>query len=770
MPLRFLILAFAAGAALLQTRPELPDWRWLGLLPPAFVALRFIPDGNAGRRLRAGLALALALACGFLYAAWRADMRLSDRLPEAWERKDVTLVGRVDGLPEATPRGWRLVLKVADVETPGADVPEKVQVSLLDFADGGLATPKGGECIRLTARLARPRGSVNFGGFDYEAWLLERGIRAQGYAVDGFRPATGCGFSPLALVDGWRETLRSRLVSELAGKPYVGVVTGLAVGDQAAISTRQWDLFRDTGVTHLMSISGLHVTLLAGLVLFVVDRLWRRVGFLALRLPARQAASLSGFVVAFWYVAMAGFGLPAQRTLYMVGVAAAAVWLGRVETPTRVLAIALALVVILDPWAALAPGFWLSFGAVTILFYTGAGRLGRPSAWRAWIGAQWAVTLALTPALLLMFHGVSLVSPLANAFAIPLVSLVAVPLVLAAALLPFVWLAGLAHAVVGIVMAVLEWLAGLPQPVWHAPSPGPLALAFAILGTLLVLMPKGMPGRWLGAVMFLPLIFPQQARLRPGEFTLDMLDIGQGLALVVRTGNHVLAYDAGPRYASGEDAGARVVAPFLYAQGVNRLDALLVSHEDSDHSGGAGSLLASHAPVLSLASYPLPGATRCVAGQGWTWDGVDFLVLHPLERFYELPGFSKNDLSCVLRVSSPYGSVLMTGDIARLGELSLLQPEFGTARADVLVVPHHGSGGSSMAEFISAVRPEKALFSVGYHNRFHHPAPATLARYQAASVAVARTDQTGGIRIRFGISGREETHARDEDRRYWQAH
>jgi competence protein ComEC len=764
MPLRLLILAFALGAAVLQTRPELPDLRWFWLLPPIFLALGLLPDVH---RVKSSVAIGLAFFIGFFYAAWRAEIRLVDELQLAWEGRDVQLVGRVDGLPEKTPRGWRFVLKVASVATPGAQVPGKVQVTLSSFTDKVFIAPRGGQCLSVTARLGRPHASVNFGGFDYEGWLLERNIRAQGYAVDDFSPAESCPYSLLGRIDAWRDALRDRLNGALVGKPYVGVIAGLAVGDQNAITDDQWLLFRNTGVTHLMSISGLHVTLLASLVFAVVNWGWRRFAFLALHLPARQAASLAGFATALWYVAMTGFGLPALRTLYMVGMVAAALWLGRINSPTRVLAAALGLIVMVDPWAALAPGFWLSFGAVAVLFYVGSGRLSRPAVWREWLLAQWAVTLALMPALLLMFHGVSLVSPLANAFAIPLISLVAVPLVLAAALLPIPQLALLAHWIIGLTMTGLGWLAALPQPVWHTAAPGWPALVLALLGTAVLLLPRGMPGRWLGSILFLPLVFPAQERMAPGEFKLDMLDAGQGLAVVVRTGTHSLAYDTGPRYASGEDAGARVVAPFLFANGINRLDGLVVSHEDSDHSGGAASLLVSHNPVWRLASYSLPGGKRCVAGQAWHWDGVDFAILHPEVRFYDEPGFSENDMSCVLRVSSQYGSALLTGDIARLGELSLvlLPPE--RLHSDVLGVPHHGSGGSSMTEFIAAVKPDTAWISVGYRNRFRHPSPETLGRYRTAGVRAVRTDAEGALEMDFRSSGRIEQHASDLEKHYW---
>jgi competence protein ComEC len=767
VPLRLLILAFALGAAMLQRQPALPDPRWLWLLPPVLLLSDLLPAERSGRLVRMLLSLAMVFSVGFFYAAWRAELRLADALPSAWEGRDIRLVGRVQGLPEMTPRGWRFVMQVEQVATPGARVPGRVQVSLFSFDETPVDAPAGGQCLGLTVRLNRPHGSINFGGFDYEGWLLERNIRAQGYAVDGFSPLGLCRFSPLAMIDGWRDAMRNRLNQSLAGQPYAGVVAGLAVGDQNAITDAQWTLFRNTGVTHLMSISGLHVTLLASMIFALVNWGWRRIGFLVIRLPARQAASLAGFVTAFWYVAMTGFGLPAQRTLYMVGMMALALWTGRINSPTRVLVAALGLVVAFDPWAALAPGFWLSFGAVSVLFYTGSGRLGGPSAWRGWLQAQWAVTLALTPALLLLFHGVSLVSPLANAFAIPLISLVAVPIILAAALLPISLLAHLAHWVIALTMTGLTWLAALPQPVWHVADPDWHVLTLALLGTAVLLLPRGVPGRWLGGVLFLPLLFPVPDRPAAGEFKLDMLDVGQGLAVVIRTGTHVMAYDTGPRYASGEDAGSRVVAPFLFARGLDRLDALVVSHEDSDHSGGADALLASHDPAWRLASYPLAGAGRCAAGQSWHWDGVDFTILHPLARFYREPGFSENDMSCVLRVSSPSGSVLLTGDSARLGELSLALLPPDKLHAEVLVVPHHGSGGSSMAAFIRAVHPDTALISVGYRNRFGHPSPETLSRYRSAGVRIVRTDREGALHIDFKQGQRQELHARKVEKRYW---
>jgi competence protein ComEC len=763
MPLRLLIVAFVAGAAWLQTRPELPDLRWAWLLPPALLALGLLPAGWPRR----GLGLLLAAVLGFGYAAGRAEIRLAAELPALWEGRDIRLSARVVGLPETTPRGWRALFEVARVTTPGARLPDRLQVSGFSFGPVAAAMPRAGQCLAFTARLGRPRGSVNPGGFDYEGWLLERNIRAQGYLVGGLAPAADCPASLSGTLSGWREALRDRLRAALAGRPYAGIVVALAVGDQEAISSAQWTLFRQTGVTHLMSISGLHVTLLASLAFVLANWGWRRSAWLTLRLPARRAAALAGLATALVYVALAGFGLPAQRTLYMVATVAAGLWLERADSPSRILALAAFVVVLIDPWAALAPGFWLSFGAVATLMYASAGRLRAPPHWLAWARAQWAVTLALAPVLLLLFHEVSLVSPLANAVAIPLVSLLAVPLVLAAALVPVDLLAQAGHAVIAVTMTVLTWLAGLPQPVWRGASPSWPALVLALFGVAVLLLPRGWPGRWLGVPLFLPLLFPSPGRPEPGAFRLDLLDVGQGLAVVVRTAGHVLAYDSGPAYASGEDAGARVVAPFLFGQGNGRLDGLVVSHQDSDHSGGAGSLRASHAPAWTLSSAAMPGARPCVAGQAWHWEGVGFEILHPPARYYDQAGFTDNDLSCVLKITGAHGSVLLAGDIGRLGELSLIELSARELRVDVLVVPHHGSGGSSQPAFVAAVAPRLALFSVGWRNRFGHPAPEVLARYREAGAAIRRTDLEGALGLDFTGPDIPVVASREAGKRYW---
>ncbi len=781
--MRVIALGFALGAAWLQTRAGLPDLRWLWGLPLLALLVAWLP---ADTRWLKGLGwLGLGLCLGFFYAAWRAELRLADALGPAWQGRDVQLQGRVLGLPEATGRGERFLFQVERVLTPAAQVPARLMLNRFELDATPLPPLSGGDCLRLTARLARPHGSVNPHGFDYEGWLLERNIRATGTLVGAVAPASDCSGTLRAALDRTREAIRRHLSTALAGQPYAGVAVALAVGDQNAIPDAQWTLFRHTGVTHLMSISGLHVTLFSALAYGLVQLIWRRRPALALRLPAQKAGALIGLAAALGYVALAGFGIPAQRTLYMLAAAALMLWLERAGAASRVLALALFAVVLIDPWAALSPGFWLSFGAVAALLFAAQGRLGRPAAWRGWLAAQWAVSLALLPVLLLIFHEVSLVSPLANAFAIPLISWCAVPLVLLAALLPWDALAWLAHGVIALVMQGLIWLDGLPQPIWHGAAPPAWAVLLALLGAALAMLPRGVPGRWLGLVLLLPLLFPPLERPAPGELWLDLLDVGQGQALVARTAGHVLLYDTGPRYASGEDAGARVIAPYLHAQGIQRLDGLIVSHDDSDHSGGALSLLASHPPAWALAPFaalpadwvsPLGQALvsrapfrPCLVGQQWVWDGVRFELLHPTPGHYRQRGYRDNDRACVLKIESAHGAVLIPADIERLGELSLLERVPQRLRAELLIAPHHGSGTSSMPEFLAAVQPRWVLIPVGQRNRFGHPKPEVVRRYVEMKAAVLRTDRDGAVSVRLTPAGIQLVNARVRQARYWHA-
>jgi competence protein ComEC len=549
----------------------------------------------------------------------------------------------------------------------------------------------------------------------------------------------------------------------------------LAVGDQQAIEPELWQTFARTGVTHLLSVSGLHVTMVAGLAAWLASWLWRRSTRLPLRLPGQKVAAVAGFLAAVAYCLLAGFAVPSQRTLYMLAVVALALWTGRTTVVSRVLATALLVVLLLDPWAVLAAGFWLSFGAVAVLFYVGAGRLGEGHWLAAWGRVQWAVTIGTLPALLALFQQFSLVSPVANAIAIPLVSLVVTPLALLGALPftdPLLWLA---QWLTRLLMIFLDWLAASPWAIWQQHAPPGWAVVLGLAGTAWMLLPRGFPARWLGLVALLPLLLVPPERPAMGEARVTVLDVGQGEAVHVQTASHDLLYDTGPAFSADANSGNRVIVPYLRALGVRRLDTLVVSHEDKDHAGGAESVLEAVPTALLLTSVPFdnplsaePVAYRpCVDGEAWEWDGVRFATLHPPAADYAGRGRKSNEMSCVLKVAAPGASLLLTGDIDAAVEEELAARHEPELRAQVLVPPHHGSRSSSSPRLVAVVGARTVLIPVGYRNPFGHPKPDVLARYAAAGADVHRTDLEGALGVCLGSRDSAVVGERARQRRYW---
>jgi competence protein ComEC len=774
--MRIHVVCFALGVWLLQHQPELPPlnyaWALLALLP-ALALSRM-----QARTLRCAgktIVLLCAFAAGFLWAAVIAHVRMADELPREWEARDIELTGVIATMPQATERSVRFEFDVEDVLTPAALVPRCIVLSWW-ARENALPDVHAGERWRLTVRLKRPHGTVNPHGFDYEAWLLERGIRATGYV----RPRSGperlsaLVHRPSYWVEAARERLRSRLLNALADRPYAGIIAALAIGDQRAIPPDQWQTFTRTGVNHLMSISGLHVTMVSGLAYALVLALWRRSAGLTLRLPALKAAALAGAVAAFVYTLLAGFAVPAQRTLYMVCVVCMALWAGTASSASAVLAAALLAVLLFDPWAVNAPGFWFSFVAVAAIFFVSVNRLRRPNWLGGWLLTQTAVTVALLPLLLALLQQVSLISPIANAFAIPVVSLVVAPLALLGMMLPFDAVLHLAHAVMAVCMYVLEWISAVPEAVWEQHAPVAWTVAAAVAGTLWWMAPRGIPGRWLGAVACLPLFLVVPPTLRSGELRAAVLDVGHGLAVLVRTANNALLFDTGPPFGPAADSGNRIIVPYVRAVGVKRLDGMIVSHDDADHTGGALSVLQA-VPVAWLATSlpdmdPLPfvaeEAFRCGRGQSWIWDDVLFEVLYPDAASYSA-SLKDNDRSCVLKITAAGGSLLITADIERRAEEALLSTASPIA-ADVLIAPHQGSRTSSTRAFVQGVGASTVIFPVGYRNRFGHPHAEVVERYRRSGAALYRTDRDGAVLIEMTPdAGIALQRYRSVYRRYW---
>lgn len=773
-------VCFALGVWLLQQQAALPNfgWAWLLLTIPLALLMPNKPLAlNVSRTL---LLAAFAFGLGFYHAAWQAQQRLAVTLPDDSQGRDIEVVGVIAELPRNHEHGQRFSFDVEKTLTPQASVPRHIYLGTYHDSKSAPLALHAGERWQLTVRLKQPHGSSNPHGFDFEMWALENNVRATGYvnnkADNRLLSARADGFN--YRIESWRETVRDKFNAALGNAPYAGVLSALAIGDQSSIPAAQWQVFTRTGVNHLMSISGLHITMLASLGFAITYWLWRRSTRLTLLLPARKAAALAALLMALGYALISGFAVPAQRTVYMVGSVAIALWLNRNFSLGQILCIALLGVLIPDPWAVMSPGFWLSFGAVALILYVTAYRL-KPSHLLVEYGkVQWAMTIGLVPMLLALFQQVSLVSPVANAVAIPLVSLVVVPLTLLGAVLPpyfSYWEAPLwlAHSVMGWTMSLLEWLNSLPQAVWTQHAPPAWSIVAGMLGVLWILLPRGFPARWLGFLLLMPMFL--NAPLPPVQDSVRLIifDVGQGLAVAAQTRQHALLYDAGPDFSDGADSGNRIVIPSLRATGIARLDGLILTHNDTDHTGGAASVIQAM-PIAWLSSslpdgHPLlqlvSNRRRCTDGQSWQWDGVTFEILHPGPDSYDMANIRDNNRGCVLRISVGDQHILLTADIEKDSERQLLEGHADKLPAALLVVPHHGSKTSSTERFVAAVHPGYAVFTVGYRNRFGHPDQNVVQRYSDSTLL--RSDDDGAILVEMDAHGLEVERYRKTHRRYW---
>ncbi|MFA9438115.1 DNA internalization-related competence protein ComEC/Rec2 [Uliginosibacterium sp. sgz301328] len=761
---------FAAGTWVCQVLPTLPSLPWL-MLGTVCAGLACVACRGRWRTLAM---FVLAFLLGLTHAVWRAELRLSDRLDAALEDRSLVVSGYVSGLVRASGADQRFDF-VAD---PQAGVPHRIALAWYGpgrFGDMVEAPPKvrSGERWQFTVRLRRPHGNANPAGFDYEGWLFQRGIRATGYVVADAGSARRISDEPglRPAIDRWRERLKARIFTTLGDTPEAGVLAALTVGDQGAVAREDWQVFARTGTTHLMAISGLHVSMVAVIASLIVQSGWRRWPSAALRLPAQKAGALAGLAGAAIYVVLAGFGVPAQRTLYMLAIVVVAAFFGRARDTVRCLMFALAGVLLVDPWAVTTAGFWLSFGAVGALLLVSSGRFAAGGRIVSWLRTQGAVTIFSLPLLLGLFGQFSLVSPLANALAIPLVSMIIAPLALLHIVLPVAWIIEAAQVLLRGLMWVLGHMADSPFAVWQQAVPPVWLIVPALLAAAWACLPRGMPGRW-AALLTIPVLLSWSPR-RPeaGEVLMTAIDVGQGLAVHVQTATRDLLFDTGPAFGGASDSGERIVVPYLRAQGVQRIDGLIVSHGDQDHAGGAGSIM-ENMPVgwwtASLrADHPLQETSvryiPCRRGLGWSWDGVHFDLLHP----HESSSRSSNDDSCVLRVRGAHGTLLLPGDIEARAERDILAAFGDGLRADVLVAPHHGSRTSSRNDFVAAVSPQAVVFSVGHRNRFRHPSRAVVARYEASGAMLARTDEDGAVQVMLGADGLSLARWRNERRRYW---
>ena len=791
------LLGFVSGSAVQLQQASLFGWSiYAGLLAVAVGGVCWTILVRGVSPWRGVLMAVLCAMAGFGLTGWRATAFESTKLVPALEGRDIVVTGVVAAMPQANETGLRFRFQVEEAQVAGEPVllPPSIYLgwySATGYGGGAeIADARRepsalapGERWRMTVRLKAPHGNSNPHGFDYELWLWEQGLQATGYVRSGSgdQPALRLGQTWAHPVELARQRVRDRIFEQVPDRKVAGLIAALVVGDQNAIDRADWDVFRATGVAHLMSISGLHVTMFAWLAAALIGAAWRRSARMCELLPAPHAALSGGLVLALAYAVFSGWGLPSQRTIWMLATVGLLRLSGKQWPWPVVWALACAVVVALDPWALTQAGFWLSFVAVAVLFASSTGdgaqhAVGVKAKLSAMLREQWVITVALTPLTLLLFGQVSVVGLVANALAIPWVTLLVTPLAMLGTFFGPLW--DLAGWSITALAWYLQWLAKFPFATLSVAQAPLWAGVAGVIGGVLLAMRLPWALRLAGVPLLLPVMFWQSPLPAAGEFQLLAADIGQGNAVLVRTARHSLLYDAGPRFSSESDAGHRVLVPLLRALGV-KLDMLVLSHRDSDHVGGARAVLAMQPGAQLLSSIELGHelqavrpATRCLAGQSWNWDGVDFMLLHPQARDYD-GGSKPNDLSCVLRISTqaqgadrPARVALLVGDIERLQE-SRLVSEAAALAADVLLVPHHGSKTSSSARFLDAVSPRLALVQAGYRNRYGHPALEPMERYRARKITVLDSPHCGAMTWN-SAQPREVRCQRVEAMRYWQ--
>ena len=752
---------------------------WLPSPPSGWLLLCFAAIALIAASMRGMWRQLAVVALGFLLAGVHASLGMTRQLPLAMEHRQVELIGTVIELPQHEARRTRFVLKVDDSEKQ----PEALRgrcIRLAWYDDfGGRALPGHAPRFRIAAgsrwalsgKLRAPRGLRNPGGVDSEKHALIERIVATGYVRN---PEFAREMQRPRGIDAWRESMSAR-IADAVPQSSSRFLRALALGDTRALDDTDWEQLRASGLTHLIAISGFHVGLVAGFFALLMRAVWWCWPALGRRMPRPQMAIIAALLGALLYAALAGFALPTVRTVLMIAVVAAARVSRRGWRPVDALSMAMIAILLCDPLSVLTAGFWLSFGGVAWLLW--CLPQGGQHPLREFFAAQGVATIGLLPLTVVLFGQASLAGPFANLLAIPWWSLLVVPLSLIGTGLESlhpgwggpVWRA--AAMAFDPSWSLFSWMSESPLALWWLPEPRWFALPLALLVAFWWLLPRGVPGKSLALLLWLPLLWPDRELPRHGEAELIVLDVGQGLSVVVRTATHTLLYDMGPAIPEGFDAGERAVVPALRALGVSTLDAAVLSHADNDHAGGYASVAQAvavgwrFAPEDSGLDMKIPDLRICRAGHTWTWDGVRFRFLHPPPHFPYLA----NDSSCVLRIETLHGAALLTGDIGQVIERDLLRRDPASLRAKVVLVAHHGSTSSSDPGFVAATGAHWAPVSAGYGNRFKHPKPQVMDLWRHHGAGTPVTADSGALRLRIGPAGVVVQTERGRHRRLWDA-
>lgn len=764
------VISFFLGIISLHFFRELPSLSLVIMIVIVAAGISFVPQCQKVKPK-----LFLAFFAGFLWILVNAKYVIDHWIPADIEAKPITVVGIIDSIPETRDNTTRFDFDIQHT-VPNSIWPNPGCVKLR------LRNTKiplnVGDQLQLNVKLKRPHGYANPGSFDTERHLFHNHIVAEGTVVNKLSYQKLNSSILSHPIDRLRMWLRDNINQALKNNEYSGIINALVVGVQSGITVQQWKVLKDTGTVHLVAIAGLHIAFVTGFAMFIILQIWQKLPIRFLKIPVSIVTAIGGLAMAFFYAALAGFSIPTQRAVVMIAAFMLCILNKRHASAWQNYFLAMLIVLLLNPLSTLAPGFWLSFGAVGVILFGMKGRIQPKGLWWKWGRIQWVLFLGLTPIMLAIFGMTSIISPLANFIAIPWVGFLVLPFCMLGSLCIIfsatlgAFFLKIAERSLALLWPILRWISEFPTATWVNATHDLWILLIAFLGTLLLLLPKGFPGKKMGFIFLLPLFLIKPVVIDPNTARVTVLDVGQGLSTVVETQNHVLVFDTGPKLNPGFDTGDRVVLPFLATRGRNNIDALVISHGDNDHSGGAQSILKAMKVKTIITSepnlFPDYNTMPCFAGQHWAWDGVLFEMLHPTSIFTK----KRNDHSCVLKITAGRQSVLLTADIEAKSEQSILENLPEKLPSTIMLVPHHGSRTSSTLEFIRAINPEIAIIPVGYLNQYGHPKPDIVERYKKENIKLLDTVQQGAITFTLNKDDTKnlDIHGyRPGNQRYWHA-
>ncbi len=741
-------LGFLCGDVYLQTLSSLPN----KIIIAALICTTAITFIFLRKHVRYSYFF-FAIICGFVWSFWYAASVLSWSLPKKLEGKAVFIIGHVASLPQKSLTQTSFLFKVEK-----SSAIKKNTLIRLAWRHPNKAI-KVGDKWQLVVKLKRIHSTQNPGSFDFEAWAIQKKLRASGFVMLDNANKLLAHHVWQCPLDRFRQSLQEKIETNLPNSNTSIWLLALIIGERVGISDTQWQVLRNTGTNHLMAIAGLHIGIIGGFAYYLVSRCWRLMPALILRVPVQQAAACAAMLVAIFYSALAGFSLPTQRACFMLTVFTVALLLRKKISAWQCWSLSLWMVMVINPLNVLSESFWLSFGTIALIIYGMNGRLKPAGLWWKWGRVQWVIGIGLIPFSLWFFQECSLVSFAANCIAIPWLGFFILPFCLLSGIFLFIspllgkFFLLIADKSLSGLWIVLTWFSELPLSAWQQVIPSSLLFFLTICAFIFLLLPAGFPGRWLSVIWLAPLLCYQPDRPAWRDYWITVLDVGQGLAMVIETKTHTLVYDAGGKISTNLDMGKSVVLPYLHIRSIKKIDMLVISHGDNDHIGGAKSLMHELNVAAIKTSVPekIPQSQYCLANESWQWDGVRFTFLYPGKDNLDLG----NDSSCVLKIDNGEQSILLTGDIEKFAEKTLLQYSPETLSANMLVAPHHGSKTSGLKNFISAVHPHYVLYATGYLNRYHFPHSSITSAYTAINAVQINTADTGMIQFKIQNGKRE---------------